>query len=153
MIKPPALKIRSTGADEAGKHKTWFATLKRAGYSSDFYFQKSKYLKATQSLLKLLSCTLGVGFALLVVSRLFIYFVKMLGISAGTNKCVVKHVNSRAPLKIYVRPPGGAPPRLRTTELNHLLTMFTQKFYEAIKGFQFYFAREIVYGEKSSKSL
>ena len=38
-------------------------------------------------------------------------------------------------------------------ELNHLLTMFTQKlFYEAIKGFQFYFARGIVYGEESSKS-
>ena len=37
-------------------------------------------------------------------------------------------------------------------ELNHLLTIFTQKFYEAIKGFQFYFARGIVYGEESNKS-
>ena len=36
MIKPPALKIRSIGADEAGTLKAWFATLKRAGYSSDF---------------------------------------------------------------------------------------------------------------------
>ena len=27
--------------------------------------------------------------------------------------------------------------------------MFTQKFYEAIKGFQFYFARGIVYGEEA----
>ena len=36
MIKPPAL-IRLTGEDEAGKHKAWFATLKRAGYSSDFF--------------------------------------------------------------------------------------------------------------------
>ena len=36
-------------------------------------------------------------------------------------------------------------------ELKHLLTMFTQTFYEAIKGFQFYFATGIVYGEESSK--
>ena len=36
--------------------------------------------------------------------------------------------------------------QLKTTKLNHLLTMFTQKFY------QFYFARKIVYGEESSKS-
>ena len=43
------------------------------------------------------------------------------------------------------------PPRLRITELNHLLIMFIQKFYKAIKGFQFHFARGIVYGEKSSK--
>ena len=49
-------------------------------------------------------------------------------------------------------PMGGVPPRLRTTELNHLLTMFIQKLYEAIKGFQFHFAREIVYGEEISKS-
>ena len=37
-------------------------------------------------------------------------------------------------------------------ELNHLLTTFTQKFCEAIKGFQFYLARGIVCGEESSKS-
>ena len=37
-------------------------------------------------------------------------------------------------------------------ELNYLLTRFTQKFYEAIKGFQFHFAREIVCGEESRKS-
>ena len=37
-------------------------------------------------------------------------------------------------------------------ELNHLLTMFTQKFYEDIKDFQFHFARGIVYGEESGKS-
>ena len=30
--------------------------------------------------------------------------------------------------------------------------MFAQKFYDAIKGFQFHFARGIVYGEESSKS-
>ena len=54
MIKPPALKICSTGADEAGTHKAWFATLKRAGYFSDFFSKNQKYLKATQSLLKLL---------------------------------------------------------------------------------------------------
>ena len=30
--------------------------------------------------------------------------------------------------------------------------MFTQKFYDGIKGFQFRFARGIVYGEESSKS-
>ena len=61
MIKPPALKLRSTGADEARTHKAWFATLKRAEYSSDFlqifsvFLSKNpKYLKATQSLLKLL---------------------------------------------------------------------------------------------------
>ena len=29
--------------------------------------------------------------------------------------------------------------------------MFIQKFYKAIKGFQFHFARGIVYGEESSK--
>ena len=58
-----------------------------------------------------------------------------------------------APLENLRTPPrGGVLPRLRTTEINHLLTMFIQKFYEAIKGFQFHFAREIVYGEESSKS-
>ena len=63
------------------------------------------------------------------------------------KECVVKHVeNLRTP------PRGGVPPWLRTTELNHLLTMFTQKFYVAIKGFRFHFARGIVYGEESSKS-
>ena len=49
-------------------------------------------------------------------------------------------------------PRGGVPPRLRTTELNHLLTMFIQKIYEAIKGFQFHFARGIVYGKEIDKS-
>ena len=65
------------------------------------------------------------------------------------KECVVKYVNNRAPLKIYVRTYART---LRTTELSHLLTMFIQKFYEAIKGFQFHFARGIV-GEESSKSL
>ena len=56
MIKPPALKLRSTGADEARTHKTWFATLKRAEYSSDFSFQNSKIFEGnTESLLKLLA--------------------------------------------------------------------------------------------------
>ena len=52
MIKPPALKIRSTGADEAGTHKTWFATSKRAGYSSDFSFQKSKIFEGNTVIVK-----------------------------------------------------------------------------------------------------
>ena len=82
MIKPPALNIRSIGADEAGTHKAQFATLKRAGYSSDFSFQKSKIFERNTIIVKtsskyFLSCILGVGFVLLVVSRLFIYFVKM----------------------------------------------------------------------------
>ena len=38
-------------------------------------------------------------------------------------------------------------------ELNSLLTMFTQKFCKAIKDFQFYFARRIVYDKESGKSL
>ena len=64
--------------------------------------------------------------------------------------CIFKN---HASLKIYASPPREACLlRLRTTKLNHLLTMFTQKFYEATIGFQFYFAREVVYGEESSKS-
>ena len=49
---------------------------------------------------------------------------------------------------------GGqeSPTVFAENELNHLLTMFTQKFYEAIKGFQFRYARGIVCGEESSKS-
>ena len=75
MIKLPSLKIRSTGADEAGTHKAWFATLKRAGYSSDFSFQKSKIFEGNTVIVitsskYFLSCTLSVGFVLLVVSRL-----------------------------------------------------------------------------------
>ena len=77
-----------------------------------------------------LSCTLGVGFVLLVVSRLFIYFVKIFGTSGRQESPTVSAEN----------------------ELNHLLTAFTQKFYEALKGFQFHFAKEIVYGEESTKS-
>ena len=51
-------------------------------------------------------------------------------------------------------PSGGqeSPTTSTENELNHLLTMFTQKFYEAIKGFRFHFARGIVYGEESNKS-
>ena len=63
-------------------------------------------------------------------ARLFIYFVKMFGTSGGQESPTVSAEN----------------------ELNHLLTMFTHKFYEAIKGFQFHFSRGIVYGEESSKS-
>ena len=112
IIKPPALKLRSTGADEARTHKAWFAALKRAGFSSDCSFQKSKIFEGNTIIVKtsfkyFFSCTLGVGFVLLVVSRLFIYFLKMFGTLAGKNECVVKHVNNHAPLKIYVRPPGG----------------------------------------------
>ena len=137
MIKPPALKIRSTAADEAGTHKARFATLKRAGYSLDFSFQKSKIFEGNTVIVKtsskymyFLSCTLGVEFVLLVVSRLFIYFVRMFGTSGGQESPTVSAKN----------------------ELNHLLTMFTQKCYEAIKDFQFHFAMGIVYGEESSKS-
>ena len=52
MIKPLALKIRSTGADEAGTHKARFATLKRAEYSSDFSFQKSKIFEGNTIIVK-----------------------------------------------------------------------------------------------------
>ena len=136
VIKPSALKIRSTGVDEAGTHKARFATLKKAGYSSDFSFQKSKIFERNTVIVKtsskyFLSCTLGVGFGLLVVFRLFIYFVKMFGTSGGQESPTVSAEN----------------------ELNHLLTMFTQKFYETIKGFQFHFAKRIVYGEENSNSL
>ena len=54
MIKPPALKIRSTGADEAGTYKAWFATLKNQDILQIFLFKNQKYLMATQLLLKLL---------------------------------------------------------------------------------------------------
>ena len=97
MIKPPALKIRLTGADEARTHKTWFATLKRAGYSSDFSFQKSKIFEGNTVIVKtskyFLSCTLGFGFVLLVVSRLFIYFVKMFSTSVGQESSTVSIEN------------------------------------------------------------
>ena len=88
MIKQSALKLRSTGADEARTHKAWFATFKRAEYSSDFSFQKSKIFKGNTVIVKtffkyFLSCALGVGFVLLVVSRLFMYFVKTFGTSGG----------------------------------------------------------------------
>ena len=88
MIKPPALKLRSTGADEAGTHKARFATLKRAGYSSDFSFQKSKIFKGNTVIVKtsskyLLSCTLGVGYVLLVVSRLQWWIFKVRGPRQG----------------------------------------------------------------------
>ena len=118
MIKRRALKIRSTGADKAEMYKARFATSKKAEYSSDFSFQKSKIFEGNTVIVKtsskyFLSCTLGVGFVLLVVSRLFIYFVKMCGTSGGQKSPTVSAEN----------------------ELNHLLTMFTQKFYKAIKGF------------------
>ena len=98
MIKPPALKIHSTGADEAGTHKAWFATLKRAGYSLDFSFQKSKIFEGNTVIVKtfskyFLSCTLGVGFVLLIVSRLFIYFVNMFGTSGGQESPTVSAEN------------------------------------------------------------
>ena len=68
------------------------------------------------------------------------------------KECVVKHGNNCAFLKIYgTHSSGGVPSRLRIIELNHLLTMFIQEFYKAIKGFQFHFAKGIVYGEESSK--
>ena len=98
MIKSPALKIRSTGADKAGTHKAWFATLKRAGYSSDFSFQKSKIFEGNTLIVKtsfkyFLSCTLRLGFLLLVVSRLFIYFVKIFGTSGGQESPTVSAEN------------------------------------------------------------
>ena len=72
MIKPPALKLRSTGADEARTHKAWFATLKRAEYCSDFSFQNFKIFEGNTVIVKtsskyFLSFTLGVGFVLLIV--------------------------------------------------------------------------------------
>ena len=75
MIKPPALKLRSTGADEVKMHKARFATFKSAEYSSDFFFHNSKIFEGNTVIVKtsskyFLSCTLGVGFVLLVVSRL-----------------------------------------------------------------------------------
>ena len=63
-------------------------------------------------------------------ARLFICFVKIFGTSGGQK----------------------LPTASAENELNHLLTISTQKFYEAIKGFQFYLARGIVCGEESSKS-
>ena len=98
MIKLPALKIRSTGADEVGTHKAWFATLKRAGYSSDFSFQKSKIFEGNTVIVKtsskyFFSCTLGVGFVLLVVSRLFIYFVKIFSTSGEQESATVSAEN------------------------------------------------------------
>ena len=65
-----------------------------------------------------------------LTDRLFIHFVKMFGTSGGQESPTVSAGN----------------------ELNYLLTRFTQKFYEAIKSFQFHFAREIVCGEESRKS-
>ena len=119
----------------SGNAKAWFVTLKKAGYSLDFSFQKSKIFEGNTVIVKtfskyFLSCTFGVRFVLLVVSRLFIYFVKMFGTSGRQESPAVSPEN----------------------KLNHLLTLFTQKFYETIKGFYFHFARGIVYGEESSKS-
>ena len=75
MIKPPALKIRSTGADEAGTHKAWFAILKRAGYSSNFSYQKLKIFQGNTVIVKtsckdFLNCTLGVGFVIFVLIKI-----------------------------------------------------------------------------------
>ena len=75
-------------------------------------------------------------------SNIYIFFLKM-------QLCLITRVVEY--LVTESAPRGGVPFRLRTTKLNHSLTMFTQKFYEAIKGFQFYFARGVVYGEESSK--
>ena len=66
--------------------------------------------------------------------------------------CCKTFYQSRLLENLRTPPRGGVPPRLKTTKLNHLFTMFTQKFYEATIGFQFYFARGVVYGEESSKS-
>ena len=88
MIKPLVLKLRSTGADEAGTHKAWFASMKRAEYSSDFSFQKSKIFEGNTVIVKtsskyFLSCTLGVGYVLLVVSRLQWWIFKVRGPRQG----------------------------------------------------------------------
>ena len=81
MIKSRALKLRSTEADEARTHKAWFATLKRAEYSSDFSFQKSKIFEGNTVIVKtfskyFLSCTFGVGFVLLGCFSLVYIFCK-----------------------------------------------------------------------------
>ena len=91
MIKPPALKLRSTGADEARTHKAWFVILKRAEYSSDFSFQNSKIFEGDTVIVKtsskyFLSCTLGVGFLLLVVSHLPWWIFKVKGLEARIFK-------------------------------------------------------------------
>ena len=91
MIKPPVLKLCSTGADEARTHKVWFATLKRAEYSSDFSFKNSKIFEGNTVIVKtsskyFLSCTLGVGFVLLVVSRLRWWIFKVSGSRLGFPK-------------------------------------------------------------------
>ena len=91
MIKPPAIRLRSTRADEAGTHKAWFSTLKRAEYSSDFSFQNSKIFKGNTVIVKtsskyFLSYTLDVGFVLLVVSRLQWWMLKVRGPRQGFPK-------------------------------------------------------------------
>ena len=91
MIKPPALKIRFTGADEVRTHKVWFATLKKAEYSLDFSFQKSIIFESNTVIIKtsskyFLSCTLGIGFVLLVVSRLQWWIFKVRGPRKGFPK-------------------------------------------------------------------
>ena len=103
---------------QSGNVQGVVCNFEKAEYSSDFSFQKPKIFEGNTVIVKtsskyFLSCTLGVGFMLLVVSRLFIYFVKMCGTSGGQESPTVSAEN----------------------ELNHLLTMFTQKFYKAIKGF------------------
>ena len=71
MIKPLVLKLRSIGADEARTHKAWFASLKRADLQI-FLSKNPKYLKATQSLLKLLpSIFLAVPLVLICVIGCF----------------------------------------------------------------------------------
>ena len=90
-IKPPALKLCLIGADEARAHKAWFATLKRTEYFSDFSFQNSKIFEGNTFIVKtsskyFLSCTLGVGFVLLVFSRLQWWIIKVRGPRQGFPK-------------------------------------------------------------------
>ena len=91
MIKLPALKISSTGADEARTHKAWFGNLKRTEYSSDFSLQNSKIFEGNTVIAKtfsknFFSCTLGIGFVLLVVSCLQWWIFKVRGPRQGFPK-------------------------------------------------------------------
>ena len=66
MIKPPALKLRSTGVDEARTHKARFATLKRAENILQIFLSKiPKVFEGNTVIVEtsckyFLSCTLGV---------------------------------------------------------------------------------------------
>ena len=66
IINPPALKIRSTEADEAGTQNAWLASFNNAGNSLLFFCQKSKMFEGpavmvATSLKYFVSCDLGLA--------------------------------------------------------------------------------------------